>query len=74
MTEVELPTIWREELTAENHTHLQKETRASQGRPVISGYRQEMKLGTQKKLGETEKTVTALKYFSKNSQTFVNNF
>lgn len=73
MTEVELPTIWREELTAENH-NLQKETRVSQGRPVISGYRQEMKLGTQKKLGEMEKTVSALKYFSKNSQTFVNNF
>lgn len=46
MTEVELPTIWREELTAENHTHLQKETEVSQAKPVISGYRQELKLGT----------------------------
>jgi hypothetical protein len=47
MTEVEvgLTTTGREELGAENHTHLQKETKCSQQRPGISGYRQEVILG-----------------------------
>lgn len=54
-------------------THTYRKKQVSQLRPVISVYRQELKLGTSKKLGE-KKTFDTLEYISKNSQTFVNNF